>query len=257
MSSSLKDYNSRDKLDVYERVITDPTIPSVRALYYNLYFHLPDLKDKVILDLPCGLGIKARDFIGNYGARKVIGVDIVQKQLDVAKERSTAAGIEDSCIEYFCHDAKVVKKISESLADVCVSAHLTCFAENFDELVKIGQNILLNLKTGGQLFLIGCSLNKEDVQMIKDKHEAFGQPVIYLDPWRGNKYTPRKLVTTIQGFQFESRVWEADAIVEAFLKAGFSRVELHPYKPDPEYNGSYNLSEFLKLVDGNVVVAIK
>lgn len=109
-------------------------------------------------------------------------------QLDIAKERSTAADIEDSRIEYFCHDAKVVKKISKSLADVCVSAHLTCFAENLDELVKIGQSILLNLKTDGRLVLIGCSLNKEDVHIIKKKYAAFGQPVTYLDPWCGNKY---------------------------------------------------------------------
>lgn len=64
-------------------------------------------------------------------------------------------------------------------------------------------------------------------------------------------------MTSIQEFQFESCVWESDAIVEAFLKAGFSRVELHPYKVDPDYDGSYSLPEYLTLVHGNFVVAIK
>ncbi len=63
-----------------------------------------------MLDLPCGLGIKARRFISEYGASKVVGVDIVQKQLELSRQLDVKAGVQNGQIEYVCHNAKISKE---------------------------------------------------------------------------------------------------------------------------------------------------
>ena len=55
-----------------------------------LFSMLPDLKDKTILDLGCGFGEHCKGFI-QMGAAKVVGVDISEKMLEVARE----AGVYD------------------------------------------------------------------------------------------------------------------------------------------------------------------
>ena len=54
---------------------------------------LPDLTGKTVLDLGCGYGHNCIDFV-NRGAKRVLGVDISEKMLAVAKEESAHNNIE-------------------------------------------------------------------------------------------------------------------------------------------------------------------
>lgn len=54
---------------------------------------LPDLTGKTVLDLGCGYGHNCVDFV-NRGAKRVVGVDISEKMLAVAKEESAHNNIE-------------------------------------------------------------------------------------------------------------------------------------------------------------------
>ncbi len=54
---------------------------------------LPDLTGKIVLDLGCGYGHNCIDFV-NRGAKRVVGVDISEKMLAVAKEESAHNNIE-------------------------------------------------------------------------------------------------------------------------------------------------------------------
>jgi SAM-dependent methyltransferase len=49
---------------------------------------MPDLKDKVILDMGCGFGFSCVEF-RKKGAKKVIGIDISDKMLEAARSQST------------------------------------------------------------------------------------------------------------------------------------------------------------------------
>lgn len=53
-----------------------------------LFSLLPDLKGKSILDLGCGFGEHCKGFI-KKGAAKVVGVDISEKMLEVAREENS------------------------------------------------------------------------------------------------------------------------------------------------------------------------
>ena len=50
-----------------------------------LFSLLPNLKGKSVLDLGCGFGEHCKGFI-KKGAAKVVGVDISEKMLEVARE---------------------------------------------------------------------------------------------------------------------------------------------------------------------------
>ena len=54
---------------------------------------LPDLNGKSVLDLGCGYGHNCIDFV-NRGAARVVGIDISEKMLAVAKEESSHGKIE-------------------------------------------------------------------------------------------------------------------------------------------------------------------
>ena len=58
-------------------------IPALRSL-------LPDLKGKRILDLGCGFGEHCVEFVAK-GAEKVVGIDISEKMLALAREKNADA----------------------------------------------------------------------------------------------------------------------------------------------------------------------
>ena len=51
-----------------------------------LFSMMPNLKDKTILDLGCGFGEHCKGFVES-GAKKVIGIDISEKMLEIAKQQ--------------------------------------------------------------------------------------------------------------------------------------------------------------------------
>ena len=54
---------------------------------------MPDIKDKKILDVGCGMGQHAKQY-SDMGAASVLGVDISEKMLAFAKEHNFASNIE-------------------------------------------------------------------------------------------------------------------------------------------------------------------
>ena len=57
-----------------------------------LFSMMPDLKDKTILDLGCGFGEHCKRFVEN-GAKKVVGIDISVKMLEIAKQENADSKI--------------------------------------------------------------------------------------------------------------------------------------------------------------------
>ena len=92
----LNDYEDETKLKQYVVTVNDPDHPSMLTRYFTLYSLLPDLKDQIVLDMPSGQGHKARRFITQSGAKKVIAVDVIKKQLELSRKADLEAGIKPS-----------------------------------------------------------------------------------------------------------------------------------------------------------------
>ena len=57
-----------------------------------LFSMLPDIKNKRVLDLGCGFGEHCKRFI-DCGAKKVVGIDISEKMLEVARNENSDPNI--------------------------------------------------------------------------------------------------------------------------------------------------------------------
>lgn len=102
---------------------------------------LPDLNGKSVLDLGCGYGHNCIDFV-NRGADKVIGIDISEKMLSVAKEES-----EHSKIEYRNMSMTDISKLGETF-DFIYSSLAFHYVKDFDAFAKDMYSVL---SEGGQL----------------------------------------------------------------------------------------------------------
>ena len=224
--AALKDYFDEEKLRVYSEM--GHFVSSLHD--YNVNIYMP-IKNMVILDLPCGPG----DYVRKYfkaGAAKVIAIDVVPFQIKVSQKRDKENGVPESFVEYFVHDARNPRCMSNMLADVCSCFHLFCFAENYDELRAMARTIYLNIKSGALCVIIVCSAGGNDTEFYKAL-ESHQEHVIHFDPQSSNKLIPRKLHTVCSDFNLIRYVWPHDVICEALKDEGFSATKIIPYKFDP------------------------
>lgn len=107
---------------------------------------LPLIKDATVLDLACGTGFYSRSFL-QWGARKVVGVDISSGMLTEARKLSTAEGDAVSFVEA---DGSRPTQFEGGPFDLVFGAWFLNYASNQAEMVEFYRNILLNLKPGGR-----------------------------------------------------------------------------------------------------------
>ena len=80
-----------------------------------LFSMLPDLKNKRVLDLGCGFGEHCKRFI-ECGAKKVVGIDISEKMLEVARNENS-----DPNIIYINMPMEKIAELNEQF-DIVVSS---------------------------------------------------------------------------------------------------------------------------------------
>jgi len=97
-------------------------IPALRSL-------LPNLEGKKVLDLGCGFGEHCVQYI-QAGATKVVGIDISEKMLEVAKMENN-----DPRITYINTPMENISEIKETF-DIVVSSLAIHYVEDFDILVQ-------------------------------------------------------------------------------------------------------------------------
>lgn len=102
---------------------------------------LPDLTDKTVLDLGCGYGHNCIDFIYR-DAKRVVGVDISNKMLEVAKSESA-----NEKIKYVNMSMTDISKLGETF-DFIYSSLAFHYIKDFDEFAKEMYSVL---NVNGQL----------------------------------------------------------------------------------------------------------
>ena len=94
-----------------------------------LFSMMPDLKDKTILDLGCGFGEHCKRFVES-GAKKVIGIDISEKMLEIARQENA-----DSKITYINMPMENISKLNDKF-DIVISSLAFHYVEDFSGVVK-------------------------------------------------------------------------------------------------------------------------
>lgn len=101
---------------------------------------LPDFPNKKVLDLGCGYGWHCKYAVEN-GANKVIGIDISDKMLEIAKEKNS-----DKKIDYRCEAMEDLNFPKETF-DIILSSLAFHYIQDFESLVS---NIAKWIRKGGE-----------------------------------------------------------------------------------------------------------
>lgn len=180
-----------------------------------------------VLDLGCGNGLYTRS-LKQHGARRVLGVDIASKMIDVANaiERERPVGV-----EYAVHDAAQLPVLG--IFDEVVAIHLLHYAEDVMTMAEMINCAGRQLRPGGRL--IALVHNPDCVDLPPGRTEKYGyvvhMPVDRVDsapitmnilagpelPTRGDAFTIR--------FQYYRR-----SVYETLLRdAGFRDISWHRF----------------------------
>ena len=128
-------YDNNIFLEGYKNIRTNKANANILIEKPNLFALLPDLQNKMILDLGCGYGENCIEFV-KKGAEKVIGIDISQKMLDIA--------ILENCnpkIEYIIMPMENISELDQNF-DIVVSSLALHYVNNFTTLVQNIYNLL-------------------------------------------------------------------------------------------------------------------
>jgi ubiquinone/menaquinone biosynthesis C-methylase UbiE len=132
--------------------------------YFNM---LGNLAGKSILDLACGEGFYSRKF-KDQGAAKVVGVDISQKMIELAREEETR---KFQNIEYILGDVLELGEIGSF--DLVVASYLLNYARSPEELLKMCESIFANLKPGGRFVTINNNPSQVPISYLKTEKYGF------------------------------------------------------------------------------------
>lgn len=98
---------------------------------------IPDISEKAVLDLGCGYGINCINFI-KKGAKKVVGIDISKKMLEIANEKYS-----DEKIKYVKMDMNDIQSLNEKY-DLIYSSLAFHYIEDFNKFTKVLYSMLNN-----------------------------------------------------------------------------------------------------------------
>jgi SAM-dependent methyltransferase len=116
--------------------------------HYTLFSLLGELHGKSVLDLACGEGFYTR-FLHQAGARRVVGVDLSQGMIDLARQEEARRPLG---IEYQVGDVKTLE-LPERYDVVC-AAYLLNYASSREELLAMCRSIARALKPGGRFVTV-------------------------------------------------------------------------------------------------------
>lgn len=150
----------REKDDNYNVLLEQPAMKGL----------LPVLIDKSVLDLGCGFGDNCIDFI-HRGARRVVGVDISENMIGLAKEKNT-----DDKIEYKNISMTEISMLGEKF-DLIYSSLAFHYIKDFDVLMKDCYRLLND--EGVLLFsqehpITTCSVNDSNHYITDNYGEKIG-----------------------------------------------------------------------------------
>lgn len=191
-----------------------------RAVEVRTLLHMAgDVRGQSVLDLACGYGFFGRELLGK-GASRVVGVDISEKMIDLAREESRKNG--DS-IEF--HVRNVCEMESFGKFDIVMAAWLFNYAESLESMKKMFKAVARNLKPTGRLVAYTVD---PGFSLARGNFVGYGVNVLTEEPWdQGFRHQAEFVTTPPSPFTFFR--WSREDYEQAIAEAGLS--EAHWQKP--------------------------
>lgn len=205
-----------------------------------LFSMMPDLTGKRVLDLGCGFGEHCMRCI-RQGAEKVVGIDISEKMLEVARKEHSDAGI-----TYVNMPMEEISQLNETF-DVVVSSLAFHYVEDFSGVVR---NIYDLLEPGGNFIFSQknplCTCHSGENRWTRNEN---GEK-LYLNLANYGVEGERESVWFVDNVKKYHRTFST--IINTLIEAGFTVEKMIEPLPDdellekyPDYKDLFHKPDFL------------
>ncbi|OTA16513.1 type 11 methyltransferase [Xenorhabdus vietnamensis] len=176
-----------------------------------------DIQGKSVLDLACGYGLFSREF-KNRGASKVVGVDISDKMIEIARNKSQQY---NDGIEF--HLRNVCEMESFGKFDLIVAAWLFCHAESLEDLKAMFRVVAEHLKPSGKLI---AYTYEPDYRLAKGNYENYQIKILSEEPVKDTTLLKAEFLTTPPS-PFTMYRWSREQYADAINEAGLKQFSWH------------------------------
>ena len=228
------------KGQIYDSVASDYdiiwSVPAVKILFPLLDSNLKRLgpwNGASVLDLACGTGIGLRE-MQKLGATKLVGVDISNDMLVMAKATSPTA-----CLELHHADCSLPLEhlgLPKAGFDLVLGMWLLNYPENRAQMGAMWQNIATYLKPKSRF--VGIIQNQDTVHpsSMQNKWEDYGARETNLEVLpSGDGVRMHVEFNTAPKVEFDTFVLKKEILEEEAKRAGFQN--LHYVRPGEEVKG--------------------
>ncbi|MDC9580142.1 class I SAM-dependent methyltransferase [Xenorhabdus sp. PR6a] len=191
------------------------SVPQRKVEVRTLFDMVGDVQGKSVLDLACGYGYFGRELY-HRGASKVVGVDISEKMIALAKKKSTEYG---DNIEF--HVANVSDMQLNEKFDIITATFLFHYAKSIEELESMFRSVANHLKPSGKLV---AYMAAPDYQLEKGNCHNYGLNILSEEPLQGGFIHQVEFITTPPILLTFYR-WDRETYKNAIHKAGFGHFE--------------------------------
>lgn len=189
---------------------------------------MPDLKGKRILDLGCGMGQHAKQYV-RMGASYVLGIDISEKMLSFARENNSAENIEYRRLPF-----ERIEEINKKF-DVVTSSLAFDYVEDFYMLIKRIHNLL---NEGGTLVFSMSHPLSTAYDGTYDRYTRLENGErIYANLRNYNKEGIRKIKWVVDDYELYHR--KISTLINSMVKSGFNIEECQESKVPEDISKKY------------------
>jgi 2-polyprenyl-3-methyl-5-hydroxy-6-metoxy-1,4-benzoquinol methylase len=229
----------------YDPVKTFPAIQYGET--FTVQKMLGDISGKRVIDLACGTGFYTR-LLKRMGADTVIGVDISQEMLSVAKQQEAITPLG---IKYVESD---VVALPDNLGtfDVVLAVYLLNYAEHEKNFCQMLQKIYDLLAPGGQLIAYtvnpAFTLDKGDNSQYKFtvRYRDEEPPVPHRQPISVMVHLDTPIVV-------DNYLWDAKVYQKLTSQIGFRALQWHPLEVSPQGMEEYGQNFWHEYLDNSLV----
>jgi cyclopropane fatty-acyl-phospholipid synthase-like methyltransferase len=187
---------------------------------------IPNLQDKRVLDLGCGFGSHCQ-YAVEQGAKSVVGVDISERMLEIARQKHQTASIE------YKHMAIEDIEFSANSFDVVISSLAFHYIESFDNICEKISNYLTS--KGNFIFSVEhpvfTAAGKQDWYYNEE-----GNPL----HWPVDRYFDEGIRKSIfLGEEVMKYHKTVTTYISGLIKSGFEIIDLAEPKADPAFLEKY------------------
>ena len=217
--------------------------------WYSYNKLLGDVSQKSVLDLACGEGFYSRR-IKRKGAQMVVGVDISEKMIQLAKQQEKD---EPLGVEYLVGDVMELEKVGSF--DLVVASYLLNYAQTKEQLLQMCRTIADNLKSSGRFVGINNNPDQPPESFFLCKKYGFtksisgslteGASITYEFFRRGQKFR-------IDNYYLSRKVH-----VWAFKRVGFKTIRWHKSEAAPDGIKKFGPEFWQDFIDCQPIIGIE